>query len=88
MFEKQRHEMVEKWVVAQGITDERVVAAMSRVPRHLFVEAPLQEQAYWGKALPIGYGQTISHPTTVALMTALLQLNGDEKVLEIGTGSG
>lgn len=88
MFERQREEMVRKYVVEQGITDERVIAAMLKVPRHQFVETAIAHQAYQDKSLPIGSGQTISHPTTVAYMTQLLALQGNERVLEIGTGSG
>lgn len=88
MYERQRQEMVEKYVIAKGITDEKVIAAMRKVPRHLFVEAAMRHQAYLDKSLPIGFGQTISHPTTVACMSQLLELNGNERILEIGTGSG
>lgn len=72
----------------KGITDERVLEAFRRVPRHRFVEEALYEQAYDDNALPIGLGQTISQPYVVALMTQLLELKKDEKILEIGTGSG
>jgi len=72
----------------RGITDEQVLKAMERVPRHLFVPAGLEFQAYEEKALPIGSGQTISHPYTVALMTQTLQVQKAQKILEIGTGSG
>lgn len=88
MFEKRRADMVEQCVVGAGITDERVIRALSRVPRHLFVEPAIAHQAYQAKALPIGFGQTISHPTTVAYMTTMLQVKPDQRVLEIGTGSG
>lgn len=80
--------MVQKYVVRAGIRDQGVIAALGAVPRHLFVEAALAHQAYSGASLPIGFGQTISHPTTVALMTRELELSGSETVLEIGTGSG
>ncbi|MFN2126549.1 MAG: protein-L-isoaspartate O-methyltransferase family protein, partial [Anaerolineales bacterium] len=80
--------MIRKFVLEAGIADEGVVNAMSKVPRHLFVEPAISHRAYEGTSLPIGYGQTISHPTTVALMSAALRLQGSEKVLEIGTGSG
>jgi protein-L-isoaspartate(D-aspartate) O-methyltransferase len=80
--------MVEDQLRARGIKDERVLAAMERVPRHLFVDVHLQDNAYDDNALSIGEGQTISQPYMVAVMTELLQLKGDEKVLEIGTGSG
>jgi protein-L-isoaspartate(D-aspartate) O-methyltransferase len=88
MFEKQREEMVQKYVIGEGISDEKVIAALRKIPRHLFVEAPLRHQAYFGKSLPIGFGQTISHPTTVAMMSENLEIRGNERVLEIGTGSG
>jgi protein-L-isoaspartate(D-aspartate) O-methyltransferase len=88
MFDRRRTAMVRKYVVDRGITDERVIAAMLKIPRHLFVDQTFVHEAYKDKALPIGYGQTISHPTTVAYMTQLLELTGSERVLEIGTGSG
>ncbi|RKZ31794.1 protein-L-isoaspartate O-methyltransferase, partial [bacterium] len=71
-----------------GIQDERVLSAMSNVKRHLFVPEKYRAFSYTDQPLPIGEGQTISQPYIVALMTELLQLDGDEKVLEIGTGSG
>ena len=80
--------MVEEQLAARGVTDPRVLSAMRRVPRHLFVEEALQDRAYGDHALPIGDGQTISQPFMVGKMTELLQLAGTEKVLEIGTGSG
>ena len=80
--------MVEEQVLGRGIADARVVDAMRRVPRHLFVEEALRDQAYGDSALPIGEGQTISQPYTVARMTELLRLTGRERVLEVGTGSG
>jgi protein-L-isoaspartate(D-aspartate) O-methyltransferase len=88
MFEKQRQQMVQRFVLDSGIKDQKVVYAMEHVQRHLFVEPALSHQAYEGRSLPIGFGQTISHPTTVALMTQILALKGSEKVLEVGTGSG
>ncbi len=72
----------------EGITSERVLNAMLKVERHKFVPKELQRFAYQDRPLPIGYGQTISQPYVVALMTQLLDLKGDERVLEIGTGSG
>lgn len=72
----------------KAITDERVLDAFRKVPRHLFIDNMLYAQAYDDNALPIGNGQTISQPYVVALMTQLLRLTGDEKILEIGTGSG
>ncbi len=80
--------MVETQIVERGIKDKSVIEAMKKVPRHLFVPEDIIEDAYDDRALPIGYGQTISQPYIVALMTELLELKGDEKVLEIGTGSG
>jgi protein-L-isoaspartate(D-aspartate) O-methyltransferase len=83
-----RLRMVEEQIVARGIKDQRVIAAMGKVPRHLFVEEALQSQGYSDHPLPIGEKQTISQPYMVALMTEALELTGKEKVLEIGTGSG
>jgi len=80
--------MIEEHLLRRGIADERVIAAMRRVPRHLFVEEALQDRAYGDHPLPIGEGQTISQPFIVAQMTSLLALSGGEKVLEVGTGSG
>ena len=87
-FDKKRQLMVEKQLEGRGVRDIRVLDAMREVPRHLFVSQELQERAYDDCALPIGEGQTISQPYMVACMTELLSLKGDEKVLEIGTGSG
>lgn len=72
----------------KGIRDERVLAAIGKVPRHLFMESSFLNFAYKDQAFPIGSGQTISQPYTVAFQTELLQLNENDKVLEIGTGSG
>ncbi|MET4104685.1 protein-L-isoaspartate(D-aspartate) O-methyltransferase [Hymenobacter sp. UYP22] len=72
----------------KGIRDERVLAAISTVPRHLFFESAFQPHAYQDKAFPIGEGQTISQPYTVAYQTELLQVQPTDQVLEIGTGSG
>ncbi len=80
--------MVEEQLAARGLTDQRVLAAMAEVPRHLFVESALADRAYEDRALPIGERQTISQPYMVALMTQALELTGTERVLEIGTGSG
>ena len=87
-FPRAREEMVEREVRAKGVTDPRVLAAMARVPRHRFVAAPMARSAYGASALPIGSGQTISAPQMVGLMSQALMLSGNEKVLEIGTGSG
>lgn len=83
-----RRRMVSEQLVDAGLEDPRVLKAMSSVPRHRFVPRLLQRRAYHASALPIGYGQTISKPFTVGLMTTLLELRGGEHVLEIGTGSG
>lgn len=87
-FEIARKRMVETQIVGRGITTPRLVNAMLRIPRHVFVEEAMAAQAYGDTSLPIGEKQTISQPYMVALMTDLLGLNGTEKVLEIGTGSG
>lgn len=87
-YDRQRLNMVEKQIVARGITDARVLAAMRTVPRHLFVSEALMDQAYSDYPLPIGEQQTISQPFIVAEMTQALQLGTDDRVLEIGTGSG
>ncbi len=80
--------MIDSHLTARGISDERVLKAMAAVPRHLFVDEGLQDQAYSDSPLPIGSRQTISQPYIVALMTEALDLKGTEKVLEIGTGCG
>lgn len=80
--------MVETQLRARGIKDERVLSAMEEIPRHFFVSDEMKGMAYDDRPLPIGEDQTISQPYMVALMTELLALKGDEKVLEIGTGSG
>jgi protein-L-isoaspartate(D-aspartate) O-methyltransferase len=87
-FRIARSRMVAEQLHAKGICDSKVLAAMREVPRHVFVPRLLRHRAYQPCALPIGYGQTISQPFTVGLMTALLELKGREHVLEIGTGSG
>jgi protein-L-isoaspartate(D-aspartate) O-methyltransferase len=87
-FEVARKRMVETQLIARGIHDRRVIEAMLKIPRHLFVEEAMAAQAYNDNPLPIGEKQTISQPYMVALMTELLELKGKEKVLEIGTGSG
>jgi len=87
-YETARTRMVEEQLVHRGVTDERVLTAMRRVPRHLFVEGPLRDLAHGDHPLPIGEEQTISQPYIVGFMTQLLELRGQEKVLEIGTGSG
>ena len=87
-FARWRQEMVERQIVARGVTDPLVISAMTAVPRHLFVSEALMETAYGDFPLPIGEGQTISQPYIIAEMTQSLELKGHEKVLEIGTGSG
>ena len=87
-FALQRHRMVEEQLRGRGITDERVLAAMEKVPRHRFVPLSQQPAAYTDGPLPIGEGQTISQPYMVARMTELLDLRPTDRVLEIGTGSG
>ncbi len=83
-----RRRMVDEQVRRAGITERQVLRAMETVPRHLFVPRMLRHRAYEGCALPIGFGQTISNPFIVGLMTALLEIRGHERVLEVGTGSG
>lgn len=83
-----RERMVKNQLIPRGITDRRVLEAMRKIPRHLFVEEALQGEAYNDHPLPIGHKQTISQPYIVALMTQALDLKGDEKTLEVGTGSG
>jgi protein-L-isoaspartate(D-aspartate) O-methyltransferase len=87
-YRAQRELMVKTQLIPRGIKDEAVLGAMTKVPRHLFVDDSMRHRAYDDMALPIGEGQTISQPYMVAIMTELLELKGDEKVLEIGTGSG
>lgn len=83
-----RGQMVEHQLRRRGISDERVLRAMARVPRELFVPEDLRQYAYEDGALPIGHGQTISQPFIVATICALLSLDGHERVLDVGTGSG
>ncbi len=83
-----REQMVAQQIASRGVRDERTLAAMRAVPRHLFVPPEVAAQAYADHPLPIGHGQTISQPYVVAFMTEALGLDGDETVLEIGTGSG
>jgi protein-L-isoaspartate(D-aspartate) O-methyltransferase len=87
-LEKARARMVEEQLLPRSIHDQKTLEAMRKVPRHLFVEDALKNQAYGDSPLPIGRGQTISQPYIVALMTQALGLKGHEHVLEIGTGSG
>jgi protein-L-isoaspartate(D-aspartate) O-methyltransferase len=83
-----RQRMVEEQIAARGVTDPRVLAAMMKVERHLFVPAALQPVAYADEPLPVGHGQTISQPYIVAYMTEALRLGPGDRVLELGTGSG
>ena len=83
-----RERMVQEQAVARGIEDIRVIAALRKIPRHLFVDAGIVNRAYDDSALPIGEKQTLSQPYMTARMVEALALGGDEKVLEIGTGSG
>jgi len=87
-YKLSRLKMVEKQLIIRGIHDERVLQAFRDIPRHHFVQEALRGKAYTDAALPIGEKQTISQPYTVAIMTELLQVEADHKVLEIGTGSG
>ena len=87
-FKQLRENMVKTQLIPRGIKDERVLEAMRKVSRHLFVGEAMQDRAYDDMALSIGEGQTISQPYMVAVMTELLELKGNEKVLEVGTGSG
>lgn len=85
---KLKKELIDGYIKPAGVSDKKILKAFATVPRHEFVEADYQEEAYLDMPLPIGFGQTISQPSLVAQMTQALQLKGNEKVLEIGTGSG
>ena len=87
-FEVLRHSMVDSQLRQRGIRDERVLDAMSRVPRHLFTPERYRDQAYEDHPLPIGEGQTISQPYIVALMLEALEIGNGDRVLDVGTGSG
>lgn len=87
-YEAARKRMVEKQIMARGIEDSGVIAAMLKVQRHLFVPEKYRHYAYSDSPVPIGHGQTISQPYIVALMTEILNLGSSDRVLEIGTGSG
>ena len=87
-FKKERLAMVEGQLRRRGISDQRVLEAMAKIPRDAFVSPEYQDSAYEDRPLPIGEGQTISQPYMVAVMTQSLGLKGEERVLEIGTGSG
>ncbi|MFW6134839.1 MAG: protein-L-isoaspartate(D-aspartate) O-methyltransferase [Elusimicrobiota bacterium] len=88
IYARRRQNMVNNQLIARDITDQLVLDAMGKVPRHKFVDKRIKDKAYNDSPLGIGEGQTISQPYIVALMTQLLELSGEEKVLEIGTGSG
>ena len=87
-YAEQREKLVQRTIIDRGVSDPAVLAAMRAVKRHLFVPDEYVDQAYDDHPLPIGYGQTISQPYIVALMTEFLELKSDDRVLEIGTGSG
>jgi protein-L-isoaspartate(D-aspartate) O-methyltransferase len=87
-YMSRRWEMVENQLISRGIQDSRLIQAMLKIPRHMFVPEDLRESAYGDNPIPIGMDQTISQPYIVALMTELLRLKEKEKVLEVGTGSG
>jgi protein-L-isoaspartate(D-aspartate) O-methyltransferase len=87
-FQELRNIMVKTQLIPRGIRDKRVLDVMKKVPRHLFLDESMQHRGYDDMALAIGEGQTISQPYMVAVMTELLELKGDERVMEIGTGSG
>ncbi len=87
-YERERRLMVENQIRARGVTDRKILEAMVKIPRHLFVPFFEQGSSYSDGPMPIGHGQTISQPYIVAYMTELLQLQGHEKVLELGTGCG
>ncbi|MFZ5569469.1 MAG: protein-L-isoaspartate(D-aspartate) O-methyltransferase [Thermodesulfobacteriota bacterium] len=87
-YQRRREEMVREQIERRDITDRHVLDAMRKVPRHLFVSEALMDQAYGDFPLPIGEQQTISQPYIVAEMTQALELNPEDRVLEIGTGSG
>jgi protein-L-isoaspartate(D-aspartate) O-methyltransferase len=87
-YEQQRREMVETQLVRRGIRDRRVLDAMARIPRELFISPEFAADAYADAPAPIGFGQSISQPYMVALMAELLHLDGTEVMLDVGTGSG
>jgi len=87
-YKREREEMVEFQVRARGVGDRRVLAAMRKIPRHFFVPKGYERAAYEDRPLPIGEGQTISQPYIVAVMTEQLEIKPQDRVLEIGTGSG
>ena len=87
-YQGQLQSLIENYIKPAGVTDKKVLAAVAKIPRHHFVPQEYKNESYLDIALPIGEEQTISQPSLVALMTQLLKLKGNEKVLEVGTGSG
>lgn len=87
-FDRERQAMIRTQIMSRGVRDERVLSAVERIPRHRFVELTMVDQAYEDHPLPIGLGQTISQPFMVAFMAEAAEIEPDDKVLEIGTGSG
>ncbi|MFQ5687509.1 MAG: protein-L-isoaspartate(D-aspartate) O-methyltransferase [Candidatus Scalindua sp.] len=87
-YVRERKKMVEQQIMARGVKDKKILDAMNSVPRHLFVPEGYRHGSYFDQPLPIGWGQTISQPYIVALMTEMLDVDKDDTVLEIGTGSG
>jgi protein-L-isoaspartate(D-aspartate) O-methyltransferase len=87
-FEKEREDLVRRHIIGEGIKDPETIRSMRTVPREEFVPKDMRRMAYANRPLPIGYGQTISQPYIVALMTELLEVDADDRALEIGTGSG
>src|SRR6185436_2284272 len=87
-YETARRRMIAEQIAGRGLKDARLLAAFEAAPRHLFVPESKRSLAYADRAVPIGAGQTVSQPYMVAVMTNLLGLRGDERVLEVGTGSG
>lgn len=88
VFTLRRIRMVEEQIASRGIRDDRVLAAMVAVPRHLFIPEEYRSYSYYDQPIPVGFGQTISQPYIVALMTELLHVDSKDTVLEVGTGSG
>ena len=88
VFTLRRKHMVEEQIAFRGIRDKRVLAAMETVPRHLFIPEGYRSYSYYDQPIPVGFGQTISQPYIVALMTELLHVDSEDTVLEVGTGSG
>jgi len=87
-FKEKRERMVKDQIEARGVRDEKILDAMRKVPRHLFIPWNMRAYAYHDEPLPIGEGQTISQPYIVAYMSEVLRLKGNERILEVGTGSG